>query len=128
MSNSSAMSGVAKALAKGGIHIASPTNPDAMSTASTSYTKSSSARSPFLVRGHSATDDPGIARPDGDEVVYDDDDDDDDDSESDGDERLPVTGFAVASNKRQADFHGMFPSVDEGDYLIEGMGFSPNRI
>ena len=33
---------------------------------------------------------------------------------------IPVTGFAVASNKRNADFHELFPSIPEGDYLIEG--------
>ena len=33
---------------------------------------------------------------------------------------VPVTGFAVASNKRNAEFHEMFQSVPEGDYLIEG--------
>ena len=37
-----------------------------------------------------------------------------------GEEDMPVTGFAVASNKRNADFHELFPSVPEGDYLIEG--------
>lgn len=36
-------------------------------------------------------------------------------------EDMPVTGFAVASNKRNADFHELFPSIPEGDYLIEGM-------
>ena len=35
-------------------------------------------------------------------------------------EDIPVTGFAVASNKRNQDFHDLFPSVPEGDYLIEG--------
>lgn len=35
---------------------------------------------------------------------------------------LPVTGFAVASNRRNADFHAMFPEIDEGDYLIEDYG------
>lgn len=34
---------------------------------------------------------------------------------------IPVTGFAVASNKRNADFHELFPSIPEGDYLIEGI-------
>lgn len=34
---------------------------------------------------------------------------------------IPVTGFAVASSKRNADFHELFPSVPDGDYLIEGM-------
>lgn len=37
-----------------------------------------------------------------------------------GDDNIPVTGFAVASNKRNADFHELFPTVPEGDYLIEG--------
>jgi len=37
-----------------------------------------------------------------------------------GEDDFPVTGFAVASNKRNADFHELFPSVPEGDYLIEG--------
>ena len=30
-----------------------------------------------------------------------------------------VTGFAVASSKRNADFHALFPSVPEDDFLIE---------
>ncbi|KAH9923210.1 uncharacterized protein BXZ73DRAFT_104002, partial [Epithele typhae] len=34
-------------------------------------------------------------------------------------EDIPVTGFAVASNKRNQDFHELFPTVPEGDYLIE---------
>ena len=33
---------------------------------------------------------------------------------------IPVTGFAVASNKRNADFHELFPTIPEEDYLIEG--------
>ena len=37
---------------------------------------------------------------------------------------MPVTGFAVASSKRNADFHELFPDIPEGDYLIEG---APNR-
>lgn len=36
---------------------------------------------------------------------------------------MPVTGFAVASYKRNADFHELFPGVPEGDYLIEGVSF-----
>jgi len=122
LSTSSAKSGIASALAKGGIHLASPTNGDhLMSSAQSSHSKSGPTnRSPFLVRGNGA-DDASVAHADGDEDAYDDDDDDDDDdTDSDGDGHLPVTGFAVASNKRQADFRGMFSSVDEGDYLIEG--------
>lgn len=35
---------------------------------------------------------------------------------------MPVTGFAVASSKRNADFHELFPDIPEGDYLIEDYG------
>lgn len=31
-----------------------------------------------------------------------------------------MTGFAVASNKPNENFHELFPTVPEGDYLIEG--------
>jgi hypothetical protein len=44
-----------------------------------------------------------------------------------GDDDLPVTGFAVASHKRNADFHEMFPTVPEGDYLIEDYGCALQR-
>lgn len=53
--------------------------------------------------------------------------DDDDDSDEDDDlldldfgDDMPVTGFAVASNRRNADFHELFPNIPDGDYLIEG--------
>jgi hypothetical protein len=55
------------------------------------------------------------------------DDEVEDDSEDDAllaelnDGDIPVTGFAVASNKRNADFHELFRSIPEGDYLIEGV-------
>ncbi|KAJ9094451.1 hypothetical protein QFC21_005990 [Naganishia friedmannii] len=35
---------------------------------------------------------------------------------------IPVHGFAVASNKRNLEFHALFPEIDEGDYLIEDYG------
>ncbi|KAF9469635.1 hypothetical protein BDZ94DRAFT_1150785 [Collybia nuda] len=44
-----------------------------------------------------------------------------------GEDDIPVTGFAVASNKRNADFHELFPSVPEGDYLIEDYGCALQR-
>jgi hypothetical protein len=55
--------------------------------------------------------------------------DNDDGNDSEDDELLaelnegdiPVTGFAVASNKRNADFHELFKTIPEGDYLIEGI-------
>lgn len=37
-----------------------------------------------------------------------------------GDMGTQITGFAVASSKRNADFHSLFTSVPEDDYLIEG--------
>lgn len=37
-----------------------------------------------------------------------------------GDMGSQITGFAVASSKRNADFHSLFTSVPEDDYLIEG--------
>lgn len=40
---------------------------------------------------------------------------------------IPVTGFAVASNKRNFDFHELFPSVPDGDYLIEDYGCALQR-
>ena len=54
--------------------------------------------------------------------------DEDVDDDSDDDELLaelnegdiPVTGFAVANNRRNADFHELFKRVPDGDYLIEG--------
>lgn len=55
------------------------------------------------------------------------DDEVEDDSEDDAllaelnDGDMPVTGFAVASNKRNADFHELFKTIPEGDYLIEGV-------
>ena len=48
-----------------------------------------------------------------------DDEDDEDDLDLDADD-IPVTGFAVASARRNQEFHEMFPNVPEGDYLIDG--------
>ena len=42
-------------------------------------------------------------------------------------EAAPITGFAVASNKRTADFHTLFPTVPEGDYLIDDYGCALQR-
>ena len=44
---------------------------------------------------------------------------DEDDLDLDADD-IPVTGFAVASARRNQEFPEMFPAVPEGDYLIEG--------
>ncbi|KAJ7589595.1 hypothetical protein C8J56DRAFT_36002 [Mycena floridula] len=42
-------------------------------------------------------------------------------------EENAVTGFAVASNRRNADFHEMFPVVPDSDYLIEDYGCALQR-
>lgn len=49
------------------------------------------------------------------------------DDELDINEDIPVTGFAVASSKRNADFHELFPTIPEGDYLIEDYGCALQR-
>lgn len=122
---SGANSSIAAALAKSGLQIASPVDADISSAQSTS--KRNSRRSPYLVRGPQ-TDDDSYMRAEGDDEASrldihdfeDDEDDEEDESDSDLEDHLPVTGFAVASNRRQHEFHAMFPAVDEGDYLIEG--------
>lgn len=38
-----------------------------------------------------------------------------------------VTGFAVASSKRNEDFHALFPSVPKDDYLIESYACAVSR-
>ncbi|KAI0789456.1 hypothetical protein C8Q75DRAFT_718443 [Abortiporus biennis] len=60
------------------------------------------------------------------EDAYSSDDDIDDDMDLDADD-IPVTGFAVASARRNLEFHEMFPSIPEGDYLIEDYGCALQR-
>lgn len=38
-----------------------------------------------------------------------------------------ITGFAVASSRRNADFHQLFPNIPEQDYLIEDYGCALQR-
>ncbi|CDO76479.1 hypothetical protein BN946_scf184615.g5 [Trametes cinnabarina] len=60
--------------------------------------------------------------------VYSDEEGSDDSDDLDLDpEDIPVTGFAVASNKRNQDFHELFPTVPEGDYLIDDYGCALQR-
>ena len=80
------------------------------------------------VNGAAGGEDASTVRPEylsGFDLLDDGSDDEDEDGSGSGsedmdDEDIPVTGFAVASNKRNADFHELFPTVPEGDYLIEG--------
>ncbi|KAK0476622.1 hypothetical protein IW261DRAFT_318914 [Armillaria novae-zelandiae] len=44
-----------------------------------------------------------------------------------GSSDIPVTGFAVASSRRNADFHELFSAIPEGDYLIEDYGCALQR-
>ncbi|KAJ1307904.1 hypothetical protein OPQ81_001982 [Rhizoctonia solani] len=39
----------------------------------------------------------------------------------------PIPGFVVASSKRNADFHELFPNVPEGDYLVQDYGCAWHR-
>jgi hypothetical protein len=122
--SASSKNGIAAALAKGGLALAHghTHHPDGEpilghgSTKSAPSSRRGSKRNPYLKSSH---------RPDGEgsdaALEFDDDEDDDDeDFDSEHESGLPVTGFAVASNRRNAEFHQMFPLVDEGDYLIEG--------
>lgn len=100
--------------------LAAPQNAKADRRRSFSSIKSTSQNtSSAFSKGHhaSAMD---TLRPDRSPFLTRDDRDLEDSSGSDFDDHLPVTGFAVASNRRNADFHALFPAVDEGDYLIEG--------
>ncbi|KAG9011250.1 hypothetical protein FRB93_003051 [Tulasnella sp. JGI-2019a] len=47
---------------------------------------------------------------------------DSDDAMSLNDHDIPITGFAVASSKRNNDFHEVFPDIPDDDYLIEDYG------
>ncbi|WVF65961.1 hypothetical protein IAT40_000699 [Kwoniella sp. CBS 6097] len=121
-------SGIAAALAKGSLHIAGPVSDDLLKSVSGKKHRSTSQkRSPFLTRGKDAAenneDEVNLNGNDYGDYDFDADDfDDDDDSDSDLGDDLPVTGFAVASNRRNADFHALFPTIDDGDYLIEDYG------
>jgi hypothetical protein len=122
--SASSKNGIAAALAKGGLalahgHTHTPEGDPILGLGHQKSAPSSrrgSRRNPYLKSSH---------RPDGDgsdaALDFDDDEEEEDeDDESEYEAGLPVTGFAVASNRRNAEFHTMFPSVDEGDYLIEG--------
>ncbi|KAG9119124.1 hypothetical protein FRC07_006017, partial [Ceratobasidium sp. 392] len=52
---------------------------------------------------------------------------DSEDALSFGPDEMPITGFAVASSKRNMDFHELFPNVPDGDYLIEDYGCALQR-
>ncbi|KAF9564948.1 GRAM-domain-containing protein, partial [Agrocybe pediades] len=43
------------------------------------------------------------------------------------DEERPITGFAVAGSRRNAEFHELFPSVPEDEFLIEDYGCALQR-
>jgi hypothetical protein len=41
-----------------------------------------------------------------------------------GDDDIPITGFAVATMKRNQEFHDLFPTIPVDDYLIDGGSFA----
>lgn len=107
---------IGAALAKGGLQLAGHAVDDTVST------KRPTNRSPYLVRGDAESSlkggegDDELSREES-RLEYD---SEEEETDSDLDDHLPVTGFAVASNRRNADFHALFPAVDPGDYLIDG--------
>ncbi|WWC85880.1 uncharacterized protein L201_000747 [Kwoniella dendrophila CBS 6074] len=126
INSTSGQSGIAAALAKGGLHLPGPGTSDDIISTLKAKKRSLQKRSPFLTtkKDNNQDDDDDALNGedfDGDEG-FDHDDFDDSESDSDLDDDLPVTGFAVASNRRNTDFHALFPSIDEGDYLIEDYG------
>ncbi|WWC66772.1 uncharacterized protein I206_100677 [Kwoniella pini CBS 10737] len=129
INSTSGQSGIAAALAKGGLHLPGTgqgqVTPEDIINSLKNKKRSLQKRSPFLTSSKDNHDDYSLngEEYDGEDGAgFDDDFDDDDDSDSDLDDDLPVTGFAVASNRRNADFHALFPSIDDGDYLIEDYG------
>lgn len=112
-STSSAISqghSIAAALAKGGLQMAVAPGDDHLKGSANIQRAVSAGRSPYLLSTQDYDSDDGYGSEDDSENL----------SEDEGIDHLPVTGFAVASNRRNAEFHGLFPTVDEGDYLIEG--------
>ncbi|RSH81505.1 hypothetical protein EHS25_006862 [Saitozyma podzolica] len=121
---------IAAALAKGGLQLAGHAVDDTVST------KRPTNRSPYLVRGDAESSlkggegDDELSRQES-RLEYD---SEEEESDSDLDDHLPVTGFAVASNRRNADFHALFPAVDPGtislmDILVQGRLYvSENHI
>lgn len=103
---SASTNGIAAALARSGLQITG--DEQVLKAGLQNRAVSSAGRSPYLVRQDYESDE-GYGSEDESDVLT--------DEEID---HLPVTGFAVASNRRNAEFHALFPSVDEGDYLIEG--------
>ncbi|KIM31710.1 hypothetical protein M408DRAFT_327164 [Serendipita vermifera MAFF 305830] len=43
------------------------------------------------------------------------------------DDEIPITGFAVATMKRNQEFHELFPTVPQDDYLIDDYGCALQR-
>jgi hypothetical protein len=128
----SSKSGIAAALAKTGLHLPATHGTHGLDDQASVKTAAStdartSGRSPFLVRNKDDDAGSSMLGAEGDDeasmiqAYADDDDDEDDESDtsSEGND-IPVSGFAVASNRRNSEFHAQFPTVDEGDYLIEG--------
>ncbi|KAI0082130.1 GRAM-domain-containing protein [Panus rudis PR-1116 ss-1] len=63
----------------------------------------------------------------GNELLSGSEEDEEDLDDLDLDTDIPVTGFAVASNRRNQEFHDMFANIPEGDYLIEDYGCALQR-
>lgn len=67
------------------------------------------------------------SRPTNDDSGDDSEDYDSEDALSFNDDEIPITGFAVATMKRNQDFHELFPQVPADDYLIDDYGCALQR-
>ncbi|RXK35263.1 hypothetical protein M231_07488 [Tremella mesenterica] len=107
---------VAAALAKSGLHLANANN--AHEELLSAKSQKGTGRSPYLTGRTEDDEDSELGS------EY----DDESEGLSEGvDEHLPVTGFAVASSRRNGEFHATFPKIDEGDYLIDDYGCALNK-
>ena len=126
--------GLASALAASGMGIAPPPNMLVSHTGSlappTLNKKASNVSisnlpngrvSPERTRVVRSRDRSNSSRPANDDSGDDSDDYDSEDALSFNDDEIPITGFAVATMKRNQDFHELFPQVPTDDYLIDGM-------
>lgn len=129
--------GIAGALAHSGMSLAHPINPNLIAPpappvpskqptrASTGIPRSPSDTSLAYGGGGTLSKTTSRTRSRGGHESSDSDAYDSEDALSFGPDEIPITGFAVASSKRNADFHELFPNVPDGDYLIEGEPSTP---
>nr|ODN96044.1 hypothetical protein L204_03735 [Cryptococcus depauperatus CBS 7855] len=114
-STTSVNSGVVAALVKGGLHIASPTGEELVVKATRTSRKSRNRGSYHQNREGDEND--GACTDGHYAEGY-----EEEEGDSDLPEDMSVMGYAVASNRRNSDFHSLFQIVEPEDYLIDDYG------